>query len=189
MRTHRINSHLLFLCIVSKIDAGLPTFLTCIWQKVIAPIYISVPFLSVGVLECFMGGTRQWETVPSACIYLIIWSAATGKAGTMGQQWELSELALLPALGGVGSCGRASLISEHCCCGKLKEASGHLWDCLFCHPSCMLGASFPWFSNFHCLTVSGCWEADLALDVSITPMQWGLEVGVTKRRVQTASLL
>lgn len=61
----------------------------------------------------------------------------------MGQRWELSELALLPALGGVGSCGRALLISEYCC-GELREAKC-LWAPLGLSvlPSILYAGCFP----------------------------------------------
>lgn len=68
MRTRAVKQHLLFLHSTSKIDAGLPTFLTCIRQKVIAAVYASVLFLSVRVSEYFTGRTSRWETVPLAWI-------------------------------------------------------------------------------------------------------------------------
>lgn len=72
MRTHTVSQHLLFLCSTFKIDAGLPTFLTCIWQKVIAAVYASVLFLSVRVSDYFMGRTSRWESVPLAWICLVV---------------------------------------------------------------------------------------------------------------------
>lgn len=61
---------------MSKIDAGLPTFLTCIQQTVTAAVYVSVLFLSLRVLEYLMGRTSRWETVPLSWICPVVWSAA-----------------------------------------------------------------------------------------------------------------